>query len=68
MTALVTPFKNGKVDEAAFRGHVDWQIAQGTHGLVYQQVAETFAPFRGPGGHPSDAGLGELHSFAEKVQ
>lgn len=34
MTALVTPFKNGKVDEAAFRGHVDWQIAQGTHGLV----------------------------------
>ena len=34
MTALVTPFKNGKVDEAAFRGHIDWQIAQGTHGLV----------------------------------
>ena len=34
MTALVTPFKNGKVDEATFRGHVDWQIAQGTHGLV----------------------------------
>ena len=34
MTALVTPVKNGKVDEAAFRGHVDWQIAQGTHGLV----------------------------------
>ena len=34
MTALVTPFKNGKVDEAAFRGHVDWQIAQGTQGLV----------------------------------
>jgi 4-hydroxy-tetrahydrodipicolinate synthase len=33
-TALVTPFKNGGVDEAAFRGLVDWQIAEGTHGLV----------------------------------
>lgn len=34
MTALVTPFKNGDVDEAAFRALVDWQIASGTHGLV----------------------------------
>ena len=25
--ALVTPFKNGKVDEDAFRALVDWQIA-----------------------------------------
>jgi 4-hydroxy-tetrahydrodipicolinate synthase len=33
-TALVTPFKNGGVDEAAFRGLVDWQVADGTHGLV----------------------------------
>jgi 4-hydroxy-tetrahydrodipicolinate synthase len=33
-TALVTPFKNGAVDEKAFRGLVDWQIAEGTHGLV----------------------------------
>lgn len=33
-TALVTPFKNGKPDEAAFRDHVSWQIAEGTHGLV----------------------------------
>jgi 4-hydroxy-tetrahydrodipicolinate synthase len=33
-TALVTPFKNGSVDEAAFRDLVDWQIAEGTHGLV----------------------------------
>lgn len=32
--ALITPFKNGKVDEAAFVKHVEWQIAQGTHGLV----------------------------------
>ena len=33
-TALVTPFKNGSVDEAAFRGLVSWQLAEGTHGLV----------------------------------
>lgn len=33
-TALVTPFKNGAVDEAAFRDLVDWQIAEGTNGLV----------------------------------
>jgi 4-hydroxy-tetrahydrodipicolinate synthase len=33
-TALVTPFKDGALDEAAFRSHVDWQIENGTHGLV----------------------------------
>ncbi|PWB57590.1 MAG: 4-hydroxy-tetrahydrodipicolinate synthase [Bradyrhizobiaceae bacterium] len=33
-TALVTPFKNGSLDEAAFRGLVEWQIAEGTNGLV----------------------------------
>lgn len=33
-TALVTPFKNGAVDEAGFRDFVDWQIAEGTNGLV----------------------------------
>src|SRR6201989_892727 len=33
-TALVTPFKNGTLDETAFRGLVDWQIAEGTKGLV----------------------------------
>jgi len=33
-TALVTPFKNGAVDENAFRSLVDWQVAEGTSGLV----------------------------------
>lgn len=33
-TALVTPFKDGKLDEKAFRDLVDWQIAEGSHGLV----------------------------------
>lgn len=33
-TALVTPFKNGSLDEAAFRAFVNWQIEEGTHGLV----------------------------------
>jgi 4-hydroxy-tetrahydrodipicolinate synthase len=34
ITALITPFKDGKVDVAAFRKLVEWQIDQGTHGLV----------------------------------
>jgi 4-hydroxy-tetrahydrodipicolinate synthase len=34
ITALITPFKNGDVDEKAFQSLVDWQIGQGTHGLV----------------------------------
>jgi 4-hydroxy-tetrahydrodipicolinate synthase len=33
-TALVTPFTNGSVDEKAFRALVDWQIDEGTNGLV----------------------------------
>jgi 4-hydroxy-tetrahydrodipicolinate synthase len=33
-TALVTPFKNGSVDEEAYRGLIDWQLAEGTSGLV----------------------------------
>ena len=34
ITALITPFQNGAVDEKAFRRLVEWQIAEGTHGLV----------------------------------
>jgi 4-hydroxy-tetrahydrodipicolinate synthase len=35
LTALVTPFdKNGRLDEKAFRDFVEWQIAEGTTGLV----------------------------------
>src|SRR4051812_25064776 len=34
ITALVTPFKDGKVDEDAFRGLVNWQVEEGVHGLV----------------------------------
>ena len=33
-TALVTPFKNGGLDERAFRDLVEWQIAEGTDGFV----------------------------------
>ena len=32
--ALITPFKNGAVDETAFQNFVEWQIAEGTHALV----------------------------------
>ena len=34
ITALITPMLNGNVDEKAFASFVDWQIAEGTHGLV----------------------------------
>ena len=33
-TALVTPFRNGEVDVEALEGIVEFQIAQGIHGLV----------------------------------
>lgn len=32
--ALLTPFKNGELDKAAFKSFVEWQIAEGTNGLV----------------------------------
>jgi len=34
ITALVTPFRDGAVDEQAFQDFIDWQIDNGTHGLV----------------------------------
>ena len=34
ITALITPFKDDQVDETAFQKHVEWQIKEGTHGLV----------------------------------
>ena len=32
--ALITPFKNGSVDSAAYEKLIDWQIEQGTEALV----------------------------------
>ena len=34
LVALITPFKNGRVDEKAFQSFVEWQVKEGTHGLV----------------------------------
>ena len=34
LTALATPFRDGHVDEEAFRSFIEWQIEQGVHGLV----------------------------------
>ena len=34
ITALITPFSNGAVDEACFQALVQRQIDNGTHGLV----------------------------------
>src|SRR3990172_2853402 len=33
-TALITPFKNGGLDQDCLRRLVEWQIGEGTHGLV----------------------------------
>jgi 4-hydroxy-tetrahydrodipicolinate synthase len=32
--ALVTPMRDGRIDENAFRAFVDWQIEEGSHALV----------------------------------
>jgi len=34
LVAIVTPLKNGKIDEAALRGLIEFQIAHGTRGIV----------------------------------
>ncbi|SHI87571.1 4-hydroxy-tetrahydrodipicolinate synthase [Wenxinia saemankumensis] len=34
LPALVTPFRDGAVDEEALKALVDWHVAQGSHGLV----------------------------------
>jgi len=34
LTALITPFREGRVDEEAFQALIAWQIEQGSHGLV----------------------------------
>jgi 4-hydroxy-tetrahydrodipicolinate synthase len=34
ITALVTPFSEGKIDEAALRSLIEWQISEGSSGLV----------------------------------
>ncbi|WP_462323544.1 4-hydroxy-tetrahydrodipicolinate synthase [Desulfoplanes sp.] len=34
LTALVTPFKNGGIDEEAYRAFIEWQIESGIDGVV----------------------------------
>ena len=34
IVALITPVRDGAVDEKAFQDLVEWQVAEGTHGLV----------------------------------
>lgn len=34
MVAIVTPFRDGKVDEQALGELIEWHISQGTHGIV----------------------------------
>src|SRR4030042_1401157 len=34
IVAIVTPFKNGQLDEVAYRELIEFQIQGGTHGIV----------------------------------
>lgn len=34
IVALITPFRDGAVDEKAYESLIEWQISEGTHGLV----------------------------------
>ena len=34
LVAIVTPFKNGKLDEKSLGDLIEWQITSGTHGIV----------------------------------
>jgi 4-hydroxy-tetrahydrodipicolinate synthase len=34
LVALITPFRDGAIDEKAFQDFVEWQVGQGTQGLV----------------------------------
>ena len=34
LVAIVTPFRNGKLDERVFGDLIEWQIANGTNGIV----------------------------------
>ena len=34
ITALITPFKNGQVDEKTYQSFIEWQIEEGTNALV----------------------------------
>jgi len=34
LVALITPFKQGKIDENKFKAFVEWQINEGTDGLI----------------------------------
>ena len=34
LVPLVTPFRNGQIDDDAFRALIDWHVDSGTHGVV----------------------------------
>ncbi len=34
LVALITPFRNGAVDEKRYQSFVEWQITEGTHGVI----------------------------------
>lgn len=58
ITPLVTPFREGRVDEAALRALVEFQIAEGSHGLSVT----------GTTGEPTALSMAEREQVIEVVQ
>ena len=48
MTALITPFKNGAVDEKGFQDFCRWQIDEGTDALVPVGTTGKSPPWTSP--------------------
>jgi 4-hydroxy-tetrahydrodipicolinate synthase len=46
MVAIVTPFRDGEVDVAAFQGLVEWQVASGTAAIVVSGTTGEAATLR----------------------
>jgi 4-hydroxy-tetrahydrodipicolinate synthase len=70
-TALITPFKNGEVDFGAFERLVEWQIEEGTNGLVpvgtTGESAKKRVPVIAGAGSNSTQEAIELTEFAKRV-
>ncbi|MDQ7829779.1 MAG: 4-hydroxy-tetrahydrodipicolinate synthase [Armatimonadota bacterium] len=57
LVPLVTPFRDGQIDHAAFDDLIEWQIASGTHGLV----------IGGTTGEPTSLSLEEREFLIERA-
>src|SRR4030042_59348 len=57
ITAIVTPFKNGQLDEAAYRELIEFQIQGGIHGIVPCGTTGESPPLSHAQNKPTQEGL-----------